>query len=244
MIASINMLTGAAVNAVDGEVGTLEDFMINDQNWAVGYLVVMSGDWTDRRKLLFPPATVKEAENKVKVFNLGVDRSTVEQSPNFDLKASLTRQQEIELHQHYGLPIFSDSKLGPETQPLAELLSDMREHGVEIPGDEIHSRLFSFEDMKKFSVEARDGSLGSIEDLLVDLSTWKVQYMVLSTGSLLNNRQVLSAPGWIEKIDRDARTIQVDLAKETIENSPEYQPENLQDPDYQGRIEDFFRQDE
>lgn len=49
---SISAVTGYDVWASDGEIGKLEDFILDDGGWHVGYLVVRTGSWLASQNLL------------------------------------------------------------------------------------------------------------------------------------------------------------------------------------------------
>jgi hypothetical protein len=46
--------------------------------------------------------------------------------------------------------------------------------------------------------------------------------MVVDTGNWLPGRKVLMSLNWVEKFDWDDHSVQVDLSKETVQNSPLY----------------------
>lgn len=53
-------LRGAALRAPDGRAGRLDDFIVNDENWALFYMVVdTSGFLEGERQVLLPPAWVE-----------------------------------------------------------------------------------------------------------------------------------------------------------------------------------------
>jgi uncharacterized protein YrrD len=42
---NLNHLIGWILDATDGEIGKVEDFYFDDQNWTVRYLIVKTGTW-------------------------------------------------------------------------------------------------------------------------------------------------------------------------------------------------------
>jgi hypothetical protein len=73
-----------------------------------------------------------------------------------------------------------------------------------------------------FSIHARDGSIGKVVDLLVEDEGWRIYFLIVDTGSWLPGRKVLVSPSWIQNVDWSASHVDIDLNKETIRNSPEY----------------------
>jgi hypothetical protein len=52
-------MTGYQVWAKDGEIGRLENFIVDEASWHIGYLDVRMGDWLHRRSMLVPTRSVK-----------------------------------------------------------------------------------------------------------------------------------------------------------------------------------------
>ena len=52
MLRTINHLIGYPIEASDGEVGKVKDFLFDDQNWVVRYVVADTGGWLSSRKVL------------------------------------------------------------------------------------------------------------------------------------------------------------------------------------------------
>lgn len=47
-------VTGYAIHATDGEIGTVSGFILDDQSWALRDLVVDTGHWFSRKEVLIP----------------------------------------------------------------------------------------------------------------------------------------------------------------------------------------------
>ncbi|HEY6362026.1 MAG TPA: PRC-barrel domain-containing protein, partial [Vicinamibacterales bacterium] len=58
MLHRARKVLGAHIRAVDGDIGTLEDFFFEEDGWTVRYLLVDTGKWMSGRKVLLPPAAV------------------------------------------------------------------------------------------------------------------------------------------------------------------------------------------
>jgi hypothetical protein len=75
--------------------------------------------------------------------------------------------------------------------------------------------------LKGYAIEATDGPLGTVKDLLFDDATWKIQWRVIDTGSWLMGRIVVIPPAATAKLDYQRDEIRVALTKAEIEASPE-----------------------
>lgn len=81
---STRQVTGYHVQAADGEIGHVEDFIVDDENWKIRSMVVDTSNWLAGKKVLLSPQWINRvewAESRV-LFNL--TRESVENSPEFD----------------------------------------------------------------------------------------------------------------------------------------------------------------
>lgn len=75
--------------------------------------------------------------------------------------------------------------------------------------------------LKGFSIRGLDGDLGTVEQLYFDQQSWTVRYLTVDTGRWLENRRVLISPFSIQRVNWQARRIEVSILKEQLEKSPE-----------------------
>ena len=98
---STSAVTGHAIQANDGEIGHVDDFMIDDQTWAIRYLVIDTGNWWPGKRILISPRWIKRISwNEANVY-VDLSRTTIKQSPEYKEGAPLNREYEAALHQHY-----------------------------------------------------------------------------------------------------------------------------------------------
>jgi len=71
-----------------------------------------------------------------------------------------------------------------------------------------------------FSLEATDGKVGTITDLLFDDSSWKLRWLVVDTGTWLSERKILIAPSALAKVDIEGRAFPIELTRAQVEASP------------------------
>ena len=70
-----------------------------------------------------------------------------------------------------------------------------------------------------FDVEARDGSIGKIDEATQDVGSAAV---VVDTGPWIFGRKVVIPAGAIERGDTDEKKVYVSMTKDQIKNSPEF----------------------
>ena len=58
MLWHASAINGYSIEASDGELGTVSDFLFDDASWSVRWLVVDTGNWLSGRKVLLPPSAL------------------------------------------------------------------------------------------------------------------------------------------------------------------------------------------
>jgi hypothetical protein len=102
--------------------------------------------------------------------------------------------------------------------------------------------LQSAKSLQGYHVQATDGNIGHVEDLIIEEEGWVVRYLVVATGTWLSGERVIVSPEWVEGIDWPGRMVFLTLSRDQVRHSPPYdanQPVNRQDEihlyDYYGR---------
>ena len=98
---SIEAVTGYHIHASDGEIGHVEDFLVEDADWSIHYLVVDTKNWWPGKKVLIAPRFAREVVWADKLVNLDVDRQKVKDSPPYDVSTTVDGAYEKHFHSHY-----------------------------------------------------------------------------------------------------------------------------------------------
>jgi hypothetical protein len=94
-------VTGYHIQAADGVIGHVADFIIDDETWAIRYLIVDTRNWWRGKKVLLSPQWIERVSwEDAKVF-VNLTRETIKLSPQYTEDGLLTRDYEDELHRHY-----------------------------------------------------------------------------------------------------------------------------------------------
>lgn len=89
------------IQAVDGEIGHVDDFIIDDETWAIRYLIIDTRNWWPGKKVLISPQWIRRVSwDKSKVF-VNLTREAIRQSPHYTEESLVTRDYETALHRHY-----------------------------------------------------------------------------------------------------------------------------------------------
>lgn len=98
---STHAVSGHHIQAADGEIGHVDDFIIDDETWAIRYIVIDTRNWWPGKKILVSPQWIERVSwDEAKVF-VNLSRETIKQAPEYTEESLLTRDYESGLHRHY-----------------------------------------------------------------------------------------------------------------------------------------------
>jgi hypothetical protein len=81
---STKTIMGYHVHASDGDFGHVSDFIFDDANWQIMYMVVNSHNWFGGKQFLIETGTIKEIqwENSKVILNIPIN--AIKEGPLFD----------------------------------------------------------------------------------------------------------------------------------------------------------------
>jgi len=92
---STHYVKGHRIEALDGEIGHIDDFIIDDETWAIQYLVVDTRNWWPGKKVLISSKWIEEVSwDESKVF-LNLTRARIKQSAEFNENSLSPRNDEL-----------------------------------------------------------------------------------------------------------------------------------------------------
>jgi PRC-barrel domain len=101
-----NEVTGYHIKAADGEIGHVEDFIVDDETWAIRYLEVDTRNWWPGKKVLVSPAWIDNVSWPDSEVYVGLSRETIKNGPEYTESMPITREFEKRLYDHYGRPAY------------------------------------------------------------------------------------------------------------------------------------------
>jgi hypothetical protein len=94
-------VTGYPLQALDGEIGHVVDFLLDEETWAIRYLVIdMRHLGPSRRILVAPPWIDRVGWSESKVY-VDLPREILRNAPAYDEDCRLDRSYEAALHDYY-----------------------------------------------------------------------------------------------------------------------------------------------
>jgi len=98
---STKEVIGYRIQARDGAIGHVEDFVVDDRDWAIRYLVADTGHWLASRRVLLAPQWIESVSWEHSAVDVDLPRASIEHAPVYDAEAGVTRAYEISLFKHY-----------------------------------------------------------------------------------------------------------------------------------------------
>jgi hypothetical protein len=237
-------LQQCTIAASDGDIGTVSDLYFEDQSWTARYLVIDTGGWLVGRKVLLPPHAIQSMDVPGQRLIVKLTKQQVEDSPAADTDQPVSRRYETRLYDYYGFPYYWTGPYRWGLTPLGYATPspiDTRQ-GQTAVAEELAARraeadphLRSAADVRGHTIQATDGSLGHVEDFLVEADTLAIRYLVVDPISWWPGKHVLVSTDWITGVSWDDRSVEISLIKDAVRNAPEYDPSTPLERAYETR---------
>ena len=99
---SSDEVRGYRIHARDGEFGHVEDFVLEEPDWAVRYLEIDTRNWLPGKQRLVAPAWIQQVNWTDTEVQVDLPRETIQSAPEYDSSMVLSREYQIALYRHYG----------------------------------------------------------------------------------------------------------------------------------------------
>jgi len=172
MLRRLRDLENWTIEGVGGdEVGTVENFYVDDLRWTVRYIVANTGGWLTGRQVLISPMSVRGVDEDRQQLPTNLARDTVKNAPSAQLDRPITRGHEVAYSSHYGYSYYWmgggvwGAAPTPSTLSMGVPGSEPIPLGAE--GDQDASHLHSVNELSGYHIQAVDGEIGHVEDLMV-----------------------------------------------------------------------------
>ncbi len=153
--------------------------------------------------MLISPHALGHLYSEGKVLLVNLTRKQIEDSPSIDEHKPVSRQHEEEYHRHYGYEYYAESMplWGLAGYPV--MVPPPPETDVKPRGADAHLR--SARELSGYSVEANDGTVGEVTDLMIDGRTWMIREVVVECGHWFAGKKVIVTTDKIARIDYEIR---------------------------------------
>lgn len=242
MAGSLRTLVGMKVQAIDGEVGSVEEFYFEDHSWIVRYMVVSVGRALQKRLVLVSPFLVEHIDSQHGHIKVRATKSQIESSPDHDTAKPISREREEQYAKQINTPLYwlGPYAWGPFPFPAEWHFGDVKHDNVEnAEKNELdaktENKLRSSEEVRGYGVSAFDEVFGEVEDMVVDMGTWTIRYLVIDPVNWWPGKNVMVSTKWIDAVSWAAGCVVTSLTRGEIEACPPFDKTKL-DHNYESEL--------
>lgn len=114
---SCKAVVGYHIHASDGDIGHVQGMLVDEEGWAIRYLVVETSNWWMGHQVLIPPEWITDVSWEDSKVTINLTRQTIQNSPRYESSADLNRSLELELYSHYGRANYWEREHAREALP-------------------------------------------------------------------------------------------------------------------------------
>ncbi len=239
MLTSLKHIQGYKLATPEGQIGKCKDALFDDEKWTIRYLDVDTGGWLSGRRVLISPISLGEPNGELNTIPTCLTKKQIEESPELETNAPVSRQWEDRYYTYYGWPHYAVGGYvwGYYSYPT-DLLNSIESQRSSLKVYDAHLR--SVNEVCGYSIKAQDDTFGSVKDMIFDNDTWTIRYLVIDTVKWIPSKNVLISPDWVSEINWGENLINIELTKEQIKSSPEYDESTPINKEYEVRLYDFY----
>ncbi len=250
MMVAISALKGFAIEAGDGRIGTVSDFLFDDATWTIRWMVVDTGGWLTGRKILVHPSAVGQPDYRREEVPVRLTKLQVKHSPSILSDEPVSQQMETDLFGYYGWdPLWGGGNyfgaypygmgVGSASMPLSADADVLEASRASSDGNgDPHLR--SVTAVTGYHIQAKDGPIGHIENMLVDDASWGIGYLVIDTRNWWPGQHVLMSPHAVRAISWSDRDVTLDVTRDQVKGSPAWNPAEVIERTYQERLHGYY----
>jgi len=99
---SSNALLSYHIEATDGGMGHVKGLLVDEETWAIRYMVVETGNWWLGHQVLIAPQWIREVRWSDEAVTVSLTREAVKEAPAYDSLLPPDRDHETNLYRHHG----------------------------------------------------------------------------------------------------------------------------------------------
>jgi hypothetical protein len=211
MLRSMHTMFGYSILATDGEAGKVHDVLFDEKIWSTTYLVASVGGLLVKKKVLLPPTTLGHPDLKTKEFRVNWSRRQVSSSHKLSARVPVAAGGNPDAERRTRNPRPAQGRTG-----ISECTEAVRAGTNQAGQESDNPHLRSARDLLRCRIEAIDGDIGRVGDLMTDDVSWEIRYVVIHTPGSLHHRKILISPLWIRSIAWPEETVKVDFTTQML----------------------------
>lgn len=230
MLTTFREMNGYAINARDGELGSVYDLFFDDETWNVRYVVVETGSWLQSRRVLISPLAVLGTDRRGRRVDVELTREQVAASPPIESDIPVSRQKELQYRNYFAWPAYwigayyspvNGTAAPPVFAPDPGIkAATSRGEPMTFNEEAGDPHLRSLRAIGNYHVVTTDGPVGRIADFVIE--DWRVRDFVVETGGWLHHRDLLLPPYWVGRVSWEMASVVLNIGSERAFALSEY----------------------
>ncbi len=229
MLHSLNALHNYHVSAPDGDIGYCKDFLFNDEQWNLHYMLVDTHKWIPGgKKVLLHCNAVEAIDVEAKTIKINLTREQIKASPSLLANEPISRAYEKTYMCYFD---YATYHVGPS--PVDSYFAGIHPEQVKLAGapkepasekNHVHSAHF----IEDYDLQATDKKHGHIVDFILNEETWDIELLAVELGNwFMHSKPVLLPPSELGKISWPKQKVYIELDAEHIKAYPLYKQSKL-----------------
>lgn len=99
---SAREVEGYHLQADDGAIGHVDDFLLDEQSWSVAFLVIDTKNWLPGKHVLIPPRAIGRVSWPDRSVTVGLTRDQVRNAPEYDRSGRVPPGYFDDINSYYG----------------------------------------------------------------------------------------------------------------------------------------------
>lgn len=101
---SMSEVIGYRLEAKDGDIGKVNDFILNESDWTIRFLVADTRAWLPGKQVLIAPQWIQSIRWDDRHVRVDLSKDQIEHSPAYDPAEPINIELEEQLYDYYGRP--------------------------------------------------------------------------------------------------------------------------------------------
>ncbi|MDA8621274.1 PRC-barrel domain-containing protein [Psychrosphaera sp.] len=222
---SLQQVIGFTIRTIDGEYGTVSDFLFSSKDHVIRYLVVDPQKWNPlSQKLLVSPVSVYYINIDSQEVCLSIDTNKLKAAPGLEDHETVSRHFEAELYRYYGYGYYwmGADLWGMSSDPTllkTHIIDDQPDS--ELSEDDIPLR--SINEVCTYLVSTQDNKHHHLSDFILNTKSWNLQFAVINAqNGLISTERCLINVAAISEYSWHQQLVKVAVSSAQVLGNPHY----------------------
>jgi hypothetical protein len=215
---STNELLKYKIQGKDRILGDVRGFLFDTITWRVKYWRGERGFWPFKKELVVPSDRIDKMPNKAdKIISTNLLEAEIENLSSTNWFCVQLGKAFENVNPYWRIGNFPRTFAWRLPFAIGSVYSYHQEE-PDIPQVEhtIHPQLRSLREFKGYQVDAKDGEIGEVKDLIIDADGWKIRYVIVDSPP----KRIMMPSQWINQINPSLEILKLNLNRKLILDSP------------------------